>query len=336
VGAIQDDKVAIERVGAPGKAWLELRGSILLYHKQTWVSSSSMYIPVEWVRVSHGRCRDLRRLWRGLLGILVAVLFALPLALTVRMHLREPLDIGLAMVLGVCLAFTLGAGLWSLLSFLWPRSITTVSVEGTPDAFVLRFWRPRREIAALDALLARVEAVQRRFQETGLHPVRMNHLWSHPRPFRMALVKGLAVSFLLYITFLALEVLRLSGYGRPVPRWCYALLAAPPVASLGAVAFRRVLGLSEAQDLRRAARCYRQGALSDAVQLLKRCLEADPGHTTARLLMIRVLTESGAFEEALSYCARLTEEHPVAATRLESTIWDLKRMYARMNNDERR
>lgn len=336
MGTIQDGKVAIDRVGAPGKAWLELRGSILLYHKQTWVSSSSMYIPVEWVRVSHGHRRDLRRLWHGLLGLMVAVLFALPLALTVRMHLREPLDIGLAAGLAVGLVFTLGVGLWSLLTFLQSRSITTISVEGTPYAFILQFWPPAHGSAALEALLERVAAAQHQFRETGLHPVRMNHLWSHPRPFRIALIKGLAVSFAMYIVFLALEVLRLSGHGWPVPRWCYALLAVPPLANLGAVAFWHVLGLSEACDLRRAARCYRRGALSEAVQLLERRLEADSGHTTARLLIIRVLTELGAFEDALRHCTRLAEEHPIAATRLESTIWDLKRMHARMDDNERR
>ena len=67
----------------PGRAWLELKGTILVYEKRTWVSSSSTFIPIEWVRVAHGARRDMRRLWYGLLGMLAALLFLLPLALVV-------------------------------------------------------------------------------------------------------------------------------------------------------------------------------------------------------------------------------------------------------------
>lgn len=333
-------KIPIERVNAPGEAWLELRGSILVYHKRTWVASSSMFIPVERVGVSHGRQYDLRRLWLGILGVLVAILLAMPLSLILfRMPHPEPADLAIAVLLAILLAVAVVPGLWSLFRFFFQRPTTTLSIDILPYASTIRFWRGPRRDPALDALLERLAVERERMQSAGLDPVRMSHsaglggvMWRRPLALRVALIKGLVISFLFYLGFLGLEILRFAGHGPEFSRWYYAVLAVPPLFHLGSVTLRKgATQLREPKAFRHALRCHARGDLAAAARRLDALFEAYPDHALGRLLMVRVCTEQGAFDDALRHCEALVRDHPATAMRMQNTIWSVRRMHERMD-----
>ncbi len=326
------DRIPIRRVDGPGEAWLELRGSILLFHKQTFIASSTTFIPVEWVRVSDERRRELRHLWRGLLGVTVGVLLALPLwAVEYRMRPHLAYDQWIAAGLGLLLALTLGITLLSFFAFLRPRPIITLAIEGMPYSLAIRFWQEHGTVAVIAGLIGRMKALQRDLAGSGMPPIRMSHLFRRPRPYRMALVKGLGISFLLYILLLFMDAMRVAGYGPEFSRWNYALLSAPPLAYLGAVALRRFSMFREPRSFRMALRCYDKQRLKEAVQHLKTLLSEYPGHGAGRLLIVRALAEQFLIDEALEQCAVLSAGHPVLAAHLESSLWGIRRMRARMD-----
>ncbi len=325
------EKIPIERVDGPGRAWLELKGTILLYHKQSWVASSSTFIPVEWIHISEERRRDVRRLWRGLIGLLVAVLFALPLSLLLfRMNPHLSYDLPLGMVLAAFLLFSLVLGAGSLLSFFFPRPSVVFDVESNPFGLTIRFWRAAKQDQPVADLLERIRAAQQRRADAGLHPIRVNHLWRRPLPYRIALIQGLAISFCLAVIMFFMESLRFSGYPVPFSRLYYGFLAVPPVVLLLSVALRRAGTLWEPRNFRKALRCYARSRLPEAVSHLLSLLEEYPDHHLGRLLMVRTLTEQFAFSDALKHCECLAREHPVLAARLQASIWDVKRMESRM------
>jgi len=207
------DKIPIERVDGPGKAWLELKGTILLYHKQTWVGSSTTFIPVEWVQVSEGMRQDIQRLWRGLIALLVAVLFALPLCLLIfQMQPHLAYDVFIGIGLGVFMLFSAGIGLFLLITFIIPRRTVCLNIESTPYRLKIHFWRPARQDQVIQGILTGIEEARARIEAADLPPTRVNHLFRHPMPYRIAFVKGMAVSFCLFVLMLAMEILRFSGY----------------------------------------------------------------------------------------------------------------------------
>ena len=230
----KNNKVAIQRVGMPGEAALELRGTVLVYHKRTWVAASTMFIPVEWLDIRHGRRRDLRRLWQGIIACMAAILFAMPLSL---MLLRADLVAGLypsqalltasAWLLGLLCLACAAAGAWALAGFLPRRETTGLTINGAPRRLRIHFWHAPGRRPELDALVARLAELRGTVADTVDHPVRMNHVWRRPRPYRIALLKGLAVSFLLYLVIMTLEFTRLAGRGPELPRILYLVLLAP-------------------------------------------------------------------------------------------------------------
>ena len=327
-------RIPIERVGAPGEAWIELRGSVLLFHKRSWVAASSSFIPIEWVRVSHGRRRDLRRLWLGLLGVMVAVLTSLPLSLILfYMRERHAADWLLAVPLAAMFLVALGVGLYALALFLRLRDVTVIDVARDPRWLRIAFWRTPRRDPALDGLVARIEQECGRGTEAALAPVHMHHMWYRPQPFRVALIKGMVVSFFAYLALLFLEAMHWWGYGPRVAGGYYALLLVPPLFYLGVLLVRRVLRRRLPEHYRAAVKAHAREDLDAAAQHLGALLEAQPDHDAARLLMIQVATERYDFDDAFHHCGRLAQTSPFLAMRLESTIWGIHRLYHRMQED---
>ena len=325
------ERIAVSPVGKPGRAWLELRGSILIYRRESWVTSASLFIPVEWVSVSEKRRRDLRRLWHGILGLMAAVLFTLPLTLLVyRMRPHEPVDLWIGLGLGLLLAVALVSGLWSLARFPRREPVTVLRIANDAYPLDIAFWRHPGASPALDGLVAALREQTRVPADRMPFPVRMNHLWRRPRPFRIALVRGLAISFVLYVALLFLESLRLAGVGPEFSRALYLLLLLPPpVHLLGAIA-RRGARLKEPAAFRAALRAYQRGDLSAPLRRLEELLEAHPAHSPGRILMVQACAEACRFDEGMSHCALLAHEHPELATRLQASLWGLKRMHERM------
>jgi hypothetical protein len=59
--------VNLTRVNSPGTVRLELKGSVLIIHKDNWVSRYSLYVPVEAVDVVESENRNYRKLWEGII-----------------------------------------------------------------------------------------------------------------------------------------------------------------------------------------------------------------------------------------------------------------------------
>jgi tetratricopeptide (TPR) repeat protein len=325
-------RIPIRRVSAPGEAWLELRGSILVYHKQTWVSASSMYIPVEWVQIAEGHGRDLRRLWAGLMGCLVAILLSLPLSLLIfRMGISGLADAALAAALGALWVFALATGLISLAAFLRLRPTITFAVQGEFYTFDIRFWRPEHGGEPLQELLDRLRQVRDRVCATAPYPVRMNHIWHRSRPYRRALVMGTAVSMLFYLGMMAPALLQAAGYDMAFSNAYFALLAAPPLGSVAWLALRRNLPWGMPRLYREGVTACERGELDRAVQSLESLLTERPDLDPARALLVRVLTEQGAFDAALGHCEHLARRHPGTASGLQANIWAIRRIHDRMH-----
>jgi hypothetical protein len=328
------NRLPIERVGVPGEASLELKGTILVFHKRTWATSSSMFIPVEWVQIWDGTRRDLRRAWQGTIALLAAVLLALPFSLAALYGPpRGILDFAVHGGLAVLLALTLAIAAFSLARFARPRGITTIAVEGRHYTFNIVFWRTPGRHPELDALLERLRTMSGHARGAD-HPIRMNHMWHRPRPCRLALLKGAAVSVVLYVVFLVIETLNLLDAAFVLPRAVYGFLAAPPLFYLASAVLRR--GGASRHDppaYRAAVRQYSRGALEEALDILRGLLAIEPDYDAGRLLMIQVCTERYAFDDAFRHCAELARRHPQIATHLQANIWGIKRMYERMRQD---
>jgi hypothetical protein len=208
--------------------------------------------------------------------------------------------------------------------------VTVLEVAHAAYPVDIAFWRRPGERPKLDALIAQIE------QQTGLGegdmplPVRMNHLWRRPRPFRIALVRGLTISFALYVALLVMETLRMAGLELALPRVLYALLALPPLAHLLYVVVRRDGLRHEPLAFRDALRAYQRGDLGETRARLQTLLEQDPRHAMARLLMVQACAESAEFESAMAHCEMLAREDPLLATRLQASLWGLRRLHDRM------
>lgn len=323
------EKVCLERVGIPGHAWLELRGTVLLLHTQSWLGASSMYVPIEWVSVEHDLRRDLRRLWLALIAFLTAVLLALPSALLLRQPDSPGPDLWLAGVLLGLVALCLVVSVAATVGFLRRRPLIRLRVESEMQQVTVELWRPRNSVA-LEALLGRLAATHAELEALVSFPIRMHHAWRRPRPYRIALLRGMLISALLYALLVSWDLLIGRGSAGAFPRVLYLILLAPPLAQLAGVALRRALW-QDPRSYRRAVAAYLRQRHHEAEALLRDTLEANRDHGPARLLLVQLLTELGRFEEASQQCERLALDHPLLASRLQASLFGIKRLHARMN-----
>lgn len=328
---LSDSKVRIKRVAVPGEAWLELKGTILVFHARNWISLSSMFIPLEWVETTEGYRRDFRRLWVGIIGVLVAILLSLPLSLlSLYLPERRALDVLLAVILGVLLAISVCVAAWALATFFRRRRYTAFTVKGKLGGYTIAFWHTLGEDAALDTLVEGVCALEGDLDETIPYPIRMKHIWRRPRPVRIALLRGMVVSFFLYLLILSCDVLHRIGKISWFSSSYFFFLLAPPAFYVTMVLLRRALMLRQPQAYRAAVRSCARGALADARDALKGLLDIRPEYAAGRLLMVQVCAEQYAFDDAFYHCERLAQEHPALATELQQNLWGIKRMYERM------
>ena len=329
------ERVAIERVGAPGRAWLELRGSVLIYEKQTWVAAATTYIPIEWIAVENGVHRDLRFLWRGILALLVAVLFALPLSLFVSQRAANMLA---GMVPAKPLAFTLVALLFVALMtaaiflnrYARPRPIFRLIPHDNPLIPSIVFWRHGEQDAALEALIGRLKALRQRAPNEAPQPVRMNHSWRKTHPWRLALLNGFGLGFVMLTVLLPVEIFHQAGFFPSFSHWSYLALAVPMLVSCLAILPRQIGLWRQPKPFRDAVHAQRNGDLSAARACLEDLLKNDPKHAAGRFLLIRLLAEQGDVTAALKMCAPLDDEFPFEINRLRGNLLELQRIFARM------
>jgi len=326
-------KLPIRRVVGAGRAWLELRGSILVYHRQSWVGASSMFIPVEWVEVGHDLRHDWRRLWRGVVAVMVACLISFPLTLLLLQQPDVPWFAWVASALSGMMLVNCALGIYFLLSFVRPRALTEFQVEQQGRPLKITFWHAWRRNPDLDALVGCVKAIKQNPKAQIPYPVQMKHEWYKPRPYRIALLRGVAISFFLYLALCAIEVLAWLGQTPAPGIWAYAFLCAPPAYYL----LRRALDIGylsgNPREYVKAMRAYLRGDLGTAAHCLEKVLAENPDEHGARFLLVQVLTEQGAFDDASRHCKKLNGDHPSLAAQLENSIQGIKRMHGRMGGD---
>ena len=322
------ERVSIERVGLPGRAWLSLQGTILLYHTQSWLGASTTFIPIEWVQVDYGARRDLRRVWLAIIALMTATLLALPCLLLLRQETPPVLDRYLATVLlalmAVCLLIALGAGM----RLIMPRPYIRLRVTSEYRDFNIDFWRPYRD-GALDALIERLGKILENLDQCVAFPIRMHHAWRRPRPYRLALLRGLLISAVILALLLLWDTAAVRGMLTPFPRVLYLVLGVLPAVHLAASALRRALW-QDPRSYRRAVSAYLRQRAGEAEARLNETLGSNQDHGPARLLLIQLLTEQGRYDEAAGHCERLALDHPQLATQLQASLWGIKRLHARM------
>jgi hypothetical protein len=327
-------KLPVQRVAAPGEAWLELKGTILVYHKRSWVGSSSMFIPVEWVQVHHEMRHDWRRLWRGIIAVMIAFLVSFPLTLLLVKQPDHAWAEWASILLSAVMAFSCGLGIYLLLSFVRPRAVTELQIEHQPRIQRIAFWHAWGRRPELDSLINQLKGFQVHPEKKIPFPVRMKHIWYKPRPYRLAFVRGLAISFIMYMALCVMELLVLLGQIPPLSNWYYLLLLAPPIFYMLQQGLMFGIISNNSREYIQAVRAYIKGDLNTAAQLLHKLLDEDPDEATARLLLIQILTEQYAFDDASNHCKKIAIDHPDLATHLESNIWGVKRMHERMHGSE--
>lgn len=328
-------RVPIRRVGMPGQAWLDLQGSILVFHKQNWVTSSSLYIPVEWIQYAENRRRDIHRLWEGLLACLVACLFALPLTLLIHvMRIESNMDLAFAIALGTLSAFCLWCGLRALWAFSRRQPAITFTVQAEYHTFIIEFWAPTRHDVALQELLTRLKEQREHVRDNVPYPIRMNHMWYRTRPYHRAVLMGGAISLLLYLGMLAPAILQAAGYDLAFSNAYFVLAVLPPIGMLGMEAFRRHWPFGQPKALRKAVHALERGDLEEAAGLLESLLAQQPQYDTARALLVRVHTEQAQFDAAFRHCDILARRHPGIASTLQANLWAIRRIHERMEEPE--
>lgn len=324
------EKIPVERAGKPGGAWLELKGTILLYHTHSWLSTTSTFIPIEWISVEMGRRRDIRRLWLAIISLMNAFLFFLPAYALWKLSSVPEGDLWLmAPLAGASLLCLLG-GAVLIVCFLTPRPLARLQVAGHPGGQTFEFWYAPGDRAALDQLLDRLMALGETPDERVGLPIRVHHLWRRPRPYRIALLKGILTSVLLYPVFFLWDLAAMRAQALPFPRLMYLLLLLPPAAYLAGALVRGGYRWREPRLYRRAVRAYLHNRGEHAEQCLVELLDQAPQHDASRFLLMQLYTERFAFAEAAQQCERLALEHPLLASRLHANLWELKRMHARM------
>jgi hypothetical protein len=332
---VPPERVPIDRVDGPGQAWLGLRGTILLFHKHTFVFSSTSFIPVEWVSIQQGSKRDSRRLLRGFLSFMLTILLALPIGLLeLRMRPLSLLDRAMELILGLLLLFMFGLALGLLTSYLRPRPMLSLGIEGQPADMAIRFWAYKKD-TKVQTLLDRLRNAQQKVVEDSIYPIPMSHIFHRQRPFRIALVKGFTISFVLYVGLALLSVLQRAGIGPYIPKFPYLLLflLLPPLFYTAMVAFRKSLLMLEPRSFRLALRCYEREEMKASIEHLCHLLSECPDHDDGRFLMVRALSVECDFEEALKHCDLLSRDHPALAKHLQANLWGIRRMHGRMQEE---
>lgn len=325
------EKIPVERVGLPGRAWLELKGTILLFHTQSWLGTTSIFIPLEWVTIAEGARRDRRRLWLALLSIMCAVLFALPAWLLLQLR---PLHAPLAQLLTVLLLAVLlcaGLGLAALVAAFFPRPYVSLRVSSELRNFDIRIWSSTRH-ANLEELLNRLRETHAAREELIKFPIRMHHIWRRPRPYRIAIARGFTISAFLVAPLMLWDF---AAHRELLPLFSplvYGLLLAPPLFHGALVALRQAMW-KEPASYRHAISAYLQERFKDAERHLRDTLQENNEHDGARLLLVQLLSEERRFDEAEQECGRLAQNHPLLASRLQASLWGLRRLQARMEEE---
>ncbi len=321
--------ISFSQVNIPGNFSLQLKGSILLVKKETWVSSIMYYVPVEILEITKFESRDLRRLWEGIIGLMVAFLFFLPLSLWKQYHsLFVKSDLFWVVPLFLMFWLSLIVGIRGILLFLPNRPAVRFSIMYGLRNEKFSFWVKPDTRQKLDELISQIHKVQNYLSKSNEVPLRICPAWYRSKPYRKAIIMSLAVSFVLFclITVFVIVQTLLGGVGK---FWLlYLVLPLPPIFSVIKEYIERN-GFTYA-EIKKFRSAYESERLEELADDLQNFIKTNPDLYPARFFYIQVLTELGNFEQALKQCEMLYEFDPSVANKTKMVILEFKKIRERM------
>jgi hypothetical protein len=316
-------RAQIRPVVGPRRAWLELKGTVLIYHRRGWVGSQSVFIPVEWVSITERQRLDSKYLLVGLPALALALVLQAPLlraaSTTSWGESHWP-----ALIAGGALALWAFAVVFVVLAFLRRRPTTLIAVDSEPARLRIEFWHRPTDDPNLDSLVGSLKSLRERIHDMMPYPVQSGHTWYRLRPFRATLFKGLFISIILCVPIAVLGWLTRTPYVE-------FLLLLPPVFYMSIYGMNYIRMLSAPRLFREALRCYNRGETAPAREKIERALAEHPDYMDANLLGIYVSVELQDFERAFGLCRKVSAINPEVGEEIAKELWSLRRMHDRMN-----
>jgi len=323
--------VDLTRVNSPGTVRLELKGSILIIHKNNWVSRYSLYVPVEAIDVEEGKKRNYRKLWEGIIGLMLSFLLCLPLSLW---FIYKPLfvvyDFIWILPLMVLFLFSLIVGIRGIFQFLKLNPMVDIILQYRGRSMKFSLWVKPEVKMAVKNLIARIYELKKILDSEGYIPLKVCPLWFHSNPYRKALIIGLAVSFVLFCLISLCLVFQWTGMYRYRIEWLYLVLPFPPLLSVASEFLRRTFSWRLPKGFKKARRDFEKENYSSAILELQQLIEEQPDLVFVRFFLIQLLTEQGEFDMALKQCEEFYFHEPSLATQLKTTIWWMRCIWERM------
>ncbi|HOV33594.1 MAG TPA: hypothetical protein PLX23_09550 [Candidatus Hydrogenedens sp.] len=323
--------VNLTRVNSPGTVRLELKGSILIIHKDNWVSRYSLYVPVEAVDVVESKNRNYRKLWEGIIGLMIAFLLSLPLSLWfIYKSIFVVYDLLWMLPLIVLFLFSLIVGSRGISHFLKLDPVVDIILQYRGHSMKFSLWVKPEVKTTVKNLVAQIYELKKILEAEGYTPLKVCPLWFHSNPYRKALVIGLAVSFVLFCLISLCLVFQWIGMYRYRIEWLYLVLPFPPLLSILSEFLQRTFSWKLPKGFKKARRAFEKENYSSAIFELQQLIKEQPDLVFVRFFLIQVLTEQGEFDMALKQCEEFYFHEPSLATQLKTTIWWMRCIWERM------
>lgn len=317
------ERAEIRPVVGPRRAWLELKGTVLIYHRRGWVGSQSVFIPVEWVSITERQRLDGKYLLLGVPALVLALALQAPLLRAAGAtawedsHWPALIAGGALFLWGIALVLVVRA-------FLRRKPTTLIAVDSEPARLRIEFWHRPADDPDLDLLVGSLKVLRERIHDVTPYPVQSGHTWYRLRPFRATLFKGLFISMILYVPIAVL------GWMTKTP-YVEFLLLLPPAFYMTVYGVNSVRMLSAPRSFREALRHYNRGETAIARDKIDLTIREHPDFLDANLLGIYASVELQDFDRAFALCRKLHALHPEISEEIAKELWSLRRMYERMN-----
>lgn len=331
------EKVTLTHVGSSASKYLlELRGRVLIVQFRSWVGHATSYVPVEHVRVEHSTKRNGRMSLRSWAGLVVMIPMIALIVLGVRLYSAENVDLsnnlfgGLLIPFVFVLLFAIGATLRFLI---WPQPTVQFHVDTDNSAYTLEFFRPAKQAAELDRMVQQLQAFDRDGDDGALLPTQLSFTLQHVKPLRMTVARSLSLTVLLglLLAFILFFRERYTGNHYTISPMLFSVLLIPSIWFFFGYGIQRYWLSKEPAPFRDAVRHMWREEFADAERALRQTLEQHPEHEPAHRLLTQVLAQRGDFDGAFAACAQLARFQPEEAEELQSDLWALKRITARMD-----
>ncbi len=327
--------VNLTQVNQPGKICLELKGSILVIHRENWLSKYSLFVPIEFLDIEKENRRNYRKLWEGILGLMIAFLLFLPISLW---FIYKPLYFNYDLIwmiplISLCL-FTLLIGLRGIFQFSRLSPAISLIFNHRSQAMKMSFWIKPEITTALDKIIAHIHELKMTLEEQGYIPLKICPMWFHSKPYRKSLLMGMAISFVLFCLITVFLIFQIAGDYQEKIWWTYCILPFPPIVSVSREFIKRKLLWGIPKGLKKARDAFERENYPSAISELQQLLKEQPDLGVARFFLIQLLTEQGDFDNALKHCEEFHSLEPSLATELKTTIWWLRCIQERMGKPD--